>query len=134
MPSYIIPNYTTRKRAGWQHEADKISLQVWETGYLDVTKTIKTALPHMSHLMCSLLLLLTISWHLALASIASVFHICWSSLGLSYGWGFVWNMIRKFQGFSKCRFGGSEKDRYFLEIPKRQHKLIREYKQGKLAS
>ena len=43
----------------------------------------------MFHLMCSLLLLLTISWYLALASIESVFHIYWSSLGLSYGWGFV---------------------------------------------
>ena len=43
-------------------------------------------------------------------------------------------MPRKFQGFIKCRFGGSEKDCYFLKIPKWQHKLIREYKRGKLAS
>ena len=26
--------------------ADKISLQFWKTGYLDVTKTKKTVLPH----------------------------------------------------------------------------------------
>ena len=30
------------------------------------------------------------------------------------------------------RFGGSENDRYFLKIPKQQHKLVRNYKRGKL--
>ena len=43
-------------------------------------------------------------------------------------------MPRKFQRFRECRFGGSEKDCYFLNIPKWQHKLIWEYKRGKLAS
>ena len=43
-------------------------------------------------------------------------------------------MPRKFQGFSKCRFGGSENDCYFLKIPKWQHEVIKKYKQGKLAS
>ena len=43
-------------------------------------------------------------------------------------------MPRKFQGIIECRFGGSEKERYFLKIPKWQHKLIREYKRRKLAS
>ena len=43
-------------------------------------------------------------------------------------------MPRKFLGFGECRFGGSEKVRYFLKIPKRQHKPIREYKPRKLAS
>ena len=40
----------------------------------------------------------------------------------------------KFQGSSKIRFHGSEKDRYFLKIPKWQHKLIWDYKRGKLVS
>ena len=43
-------------------------------------------------------------------------------------------MRRKFHGFGECRFGGSEKDRYFLKIRKWQHKRIWEYKQAKLAS
>ena len=29
-------------------------------------------------------------------------------------------------------FGGYEKDRYFLKIPKWQHKFVRDYKRGKL--
>ena len=40
----------------------------------------------------------------------------------------------KFQEFGESRFGGSEKDRYFLKILKRQHKLVRDYKRGKLVS
>ena len=40
----------------------------------------------------------------------------------------------KFQGPSKSRFGGSEKDCYFLKIPKWQHKHVRDYKRGKLVS
>ena len=40
----------------------------------------------------------------------------------------------KFQGSGKSRSGGSEKDRYFLKIPKWQHKLVRDYKRGKLVS
>ena len=43
-------------------------------------------------------------------------------------------MPRKYQGFGECRFGGSEKDRYFLKIPNWQHKLFRECKRAKLAS
>ena len=43
------------------------------------------------------------------------------------------NFVR-FQGSSESRFGGSEKDRYFLEIPKWQHKFVRNYKRGKLVS
>ena len=42
-----------------------------------------------------------------------------------------------FQGSSESRFhrfGGSENDRYFLKIPKRQHKLVRDYEQEKLLS
>ena len=37
-------------------------------------------------------------------------------------------MPRKFQGSSESRFGNSEKDRYFLKIPKWQDKLIWIYK------
>ena len=40
----------------------------------------------------------------------------------------------KFQGSGKSRFGGSEKDRYFLKIPKWQHKHVRDYKRRKLVS
>ena len=43
-------------------------------------------------------------------------------------------MPRKVQGFGECSLGNSEKDCYFFKIPKRQHKFIWEYKQGKLAS
>ena len=43
-------------------------------------------------------------------------------------------MPRKFKRSGKNRFGVSEKDPYFLNIPKWQHKLVQEYKQGKLFS
>ena len=42
--------------------------------------------------------------------------------------------FRKFQGSGKSRFGGSERDRYFLKIPKWWHKLVRNDKRGKLVS
>ena len=40
----------------------------------------------------------------------------------------------EFQESDESRFGGSEKDCYFLNILKWQHKLIRKYKRGKLAT
>ena len=40
----------------------------------------------------------------------------------------------KFQEFGESRFGGSEKDRYFLKILKWWRKLVRDYKRGKLVS
>ena len=40
----------------------------------------------------------------------------------------------KFQEFGETRFGGSEKDRYFLKILKWLHKLFRDYTRGKLVS
>ena len=40
----------------------------------------------------------------------------------------------KSQGSGESRFGGFEKDRYFLKIPKWQHNLVRNYKRGKLVS
>ena len=42
--------------------------------------------------------------------------------------------FRKFQEFGKSRFGSSEKDCYFFKILKWQHKLVWEYKGGKLVS
>ena len=40
----------------------------------------------------------------------------------------------KFQESGESRFGGSEKYRYFLKIPKWLHKLFRDYKRGQLVS
>ena len=40
----------------------------------------------------------------------------------------------KFQEFDESKYGGSEKDRYFLKIPKWLHKLVRDYKRGNLVS
>ena len=40
--------------------------------------------------------------------------------------------FEKFQGSSQSRFGGSEKDRYFLKISKWQHKLVGDYKRGEM--
>ena len=40
----------------------------------------------------------------------------------------------KFQESGESRFGSSEKDRYLLKILKWQHKLVQDYKQGKLVS
>ena len=65
---------------------------------------------------------------------ASAFDLCLSSSLLSYSYCLVETMPRNFQGFGECRFGGSEKDPYFLKIPKWQLKLIQKYKRGKLAS
>ena len=38
------------------------------------------------------------------------------------------------QESGESTFGGSKKDRVFLKIPKWQHKLVRDYKRGKLVS
>ena len=43
-------------------------------------------------------------------------------------------MSKKCQGPGESRFGGFEKDRYFLKIPKWQYKLVRDYKRGKSIS
>ena len=40
----------------------------------------------------------------------------------------------KFQESGESRFGSSEKDRYFLKISKWHHKLVQNYKRGKLVS
>ena len=91
----------------------------------------KTVAPHITHLMCSLVLLLTISLQLveAVAQVPSV-PLHFYPLHLqSYR-----NHVRKVQGSDKRRFDSSEKDCYFLKIPKWQHKLVHDYKWGKLVS
>ena len=42
--------------------------------------------------------------------------------------------FEKIQESGQSRFGGSEKECYFLKIPKWQYKLVWDYKQGKLVS
>ena len=87
--------------------------------------------------MCFSSLLLTISSQLVASFsqyTACTFHLCLSSLLLFYCCNVIEIMPSKFQGFGECRFGGSEKDRYYLKIPKWQHKFIQDYKGGKLAS
>ena len=42
--------------------------------------------------------------------------------------------FREIQGSGESRFGGSEKDCYFLKFPKWQHKLVWNYKREKLVS
>ena len=64
---------------------------------------------------------------------AKAFHLYLSSL-LSRSCSLTETMPRKFKGSDKSRFGGSEKKNYFLNIPKWQHKLVWEYKAGKLVS
>ena len=43
-------------------------------------------------------------------------------------------MPRKFQGYRESTFDSSEKKNFFQKIPKWQHKLVEEYKRGKLVS
>ena len=75
--------------------------------------------------MCSLLLLLTISPQ-RVTSFSEysrrAFHLCLSSSHLSYACSLIETVPRKFQGFGE----------WSLNLW--QHKLIREYKRGKLAS
>ena len=102
----------------------------------------KTVAPHTTHLMCSLVLLLTISlWLVEKCSyLASVFHICLhtstSLLRITYP---VLQKscqanFSKFQGSRESRFDGFKKDCYFLKIPKWKDKPVLVYKQGKLVS
>ena len=86
--------------------------------------------------MCFSLLVLTIFWQLVASFswyAARAVHLCLSFSLLSYGCSLIETIPRKFQGFSECRFGGSEKECYYLKIPKLRHKLVWEYKWGKLA-
>ena len=88
--------------------------------------------------MCSLVLLLTFSSQL-LASYNRCLPslLAFTCLYLTYICSLTETMSRKFvkfQEFGESRFGGSEKDCYFLKILKWQHKLVRDYKRGKLVS
>ena len=93
----------------------------------------KIVVPHITHLMFSLLLLLTISLQLVVSYRKSSFHLYLFSL-LSNRCCLTEIMARNFPGPSKSRFGDSEKELYILKIPKLQHKLVREYKVGELVS
>ena len=68
---------------------------------------------------------------------SSAFHLCLSSL-LRITFAALQKACQgnfvKFQGSGQSRFGGSEKDCYFLKIPEWQHKLVWIYKRGKLVS
>ena len=84
--------------------------------------------------MCSLVLLLTISlqlvasynrWPPSLLAFASFLCSLTDTMSKNFG---------KFQEFGVSKFDGPEKDRYFLKILKWQHKLVRDYKRGKLVS
>ena len=72
----------------------------------------KTVAPHVSHLICSLVLLLTISFQL-FASLHLFLRLTLAVLPKLFQKNFG-----KFQEFGENRFGGSEKDRYFLKILK----------------
>ena len=94
----------------------------------------KTVDPHITHLMCSLVLLLTISlqlvasynrWPPSLLAFASFLCSLTDTMSKNFG---------KFQEFGVSKFDGPEKDRYFLKILKWQHKLVRDYKRGTLVS
>ena len=94
---------------------------------------------HITRLTWCLVLLLTISLQL----VAS-YTMCFLSLLVFTS---VWSLLshtqvlqkpcqgnfRKFQGSGQSRFGSSE-DCYFLNIPRWQHKLVWDYKRGKLVS
>ena len=60
---------TLARKKRKQDGADKISLQIWKTGYLSIIITSnqnksKTIAPYITHLKCSLVLLLTVSLQL----------------------------------------------------------------------
>ena len=92
----------------------------------------KIVAPYMNHLICSLLLLLTIFLQLVATKLAmeKAFHFYHSSSLLSSSYSLTKTMPRRFQGPGKRRHGGSKKHRYFFKIPKGQHELVREYKVG----
>ena len=93
----------------------------------------KTVALHISHLICSLILLLTIS--VQHQAVTGAFHLCLTSLHsyalhLQSSRNHVQKILVNF--INLARFGGSEKDCYFLKILKWQHKLVGDFKLGKL--
>ena len=99
----------------------------------------QTVEPHIIHLMCSYnyYLQFLCNWWQFIATnclpsllvFTSLLRITFVALQKPCQGNFV-----KFQGSRKFRLSGFEKDHYFLRIPKSQHKLIRNYKRGKLVS
>ena len=89
----------------------------------------KTVAPRITHLVCSLLLLLTISLQLAARYDKSLPSLLVFAVAVLQK-----PCQGKFQRSGKSRFGSSERNCYFLKIPKWQHKPVREYKQRKLVS
>ena len=90
--------------------------------------------------MCSLVLLLSISLQLVVSynSCFPLISACLHFIITHYAFAVLEKPYQgnfgKFQKFCKHRFGGSEKDRYFLKILKWQGKLVWSYKRGKLDS
>ena len=86
--------------------------------------------------MCSALLLLTVSSQLVASFSFLVWRKWFQSLLVlfvihSYACILTETMPRIFQGYSECRFHGSENDRYYLKIAKSQHKHAQENKRGR---
>ena len=119
-----------QKRTGWGRYNLLTTLKGWLSRCNQNKR--KTVAPHITHL-CSLLLLLTISSKLVASyswQVPSVFaclHFFSHSCSLTE------TMPRKFQVSGESRFGGSEKDHYFLKTSKYQHELVQEYKWEKYA-
>ena len=99
-----------------QGEADSIFLQFWKTGYLYVTKTKEKL--HVTHLMCSLLLLLTISLQLVpsyskcLPSLLVFFSLLQLQLLVSLF--LCCNLTETIP--ENIKFGGPEKDFFFFKF------------------
>ena len=94
----------------------------------------KTVAPHITHLMCSLVLLLTISLRLVASCNRCLSHVLHHICSLIVLRKPCQENFGKFQEFCESSFGGSEKDSYFLNILKWQYKLAWNYKWGKLVS
>ena len=102
-------------------------------------KKRKTVAPHITHLVCSLVLLLRNPYYWY-QDVACSFHFCLSSLHCdALATSAVLQKscqgrFRKFQGSRKGSFCSPEKVLHFLKNFKWQHKLIRDYKRGKMVS
>ena len=115
-----------------QDGADKIPLQFWKTDYLDVTKTKKNSCStyHLFNAFFSVTTSNILTTDSKLYHVFFIFACLHSTLTQKP----CQENFGKFQGSGKSRFGSSEKDWYFLKIPKWQHKLVQNYKWGKLVS
>ena len=109
----------------------------WKTGFLDVTKTNQKQLPnsfHVSNVLFNIIFAISLQlvasklWHVP--SIFACFHLTLTH----YICSLTETMSRKFRKNFESRLGGSWKDVYFLKTSKWQHKLVWDYKQGKMVS